>query len=32
MKQIREIIEKIYDDENLRQTIVPLFLGNPGLG
>lgn len=32
MKQTREIIEKVYDNEDLRKTVVPLFIGNPGLG
>ena len=32
MKNIREIIEKIYNNEELRETCIPLFLGNPGIG
>jgi hypothetical protein len=32
MNRIKEVLEKIYNDENLRETIVPLFIGNPGLG
>jgi len=31
MKQIKEVLEKVYNTE-LRKTIVPLFIGNPGLG
>lgn len=32
MNQIKEILEKVYTNDSLRKTIVPLFLGNPGLG
>jgi hypothetical protein len=32
MKKIREILEKVYESPELRKTVVPLFLGNPGLG
>ena len=32
MKQIQEVLEKTYDDLELRQSIVPLFLSNPGIG
>lgn len=32
MKQIKEILNKVYDDEELRNTIVPLFISSPGLG
>jgi hypothetical protein len=32
MKKITEILTKIYDDEELRQTCIPLFLSSPGLG
>jgi len=32
MKSIKNIISKIYDDEQLRQTCIPLFLSNPGMG
>ena len=32
MKDINEILEKTYTNKELRQSIVPLFIGNPGLG
>ncbi len=32
MKNIRNVLEGIYSDKELRETIVPLFMGNPGLG
>jgi hypothetical protein len=32
MKQITEVLTKVYDNESLRRSIVPLFIGNPGLG
>lgn len=32
MKQIKEILEKIYTNKELRRSIVPLFLSNPGMG
>jgi hypothetical protein len=32
MKNIKNILEKVYSNEELRKTIVPLFIGNPGLG
>ena len=32
MKKITETLTKIYDDEELRQTCIPLFLSNPGIG
>lgn len=32
MKQMLEVIEKIYDNEELRNTCIPLFLSNPGIG
>jgi hypothetical protein len=31
-KDIKKILSGIYDNIELRQTIVPLFLSNPGLG
>lgn len=31
MNTIKPILEGIYNDVELRKTIVPLFLGNPGL-
>ena len=32
MKEIKEILEKIYNNDELRKTIVPLFISNPGMG
>ena len=32
MKQVKEILEKVYTTPSLRKSIVPLFIGNPGLG
>jgi len=32
MKQIEEILNKIYHNQDLRKSIVPLFIGDPGLG
>lgn len=32
MKNIKEILEKVYTNSELRKSIVPLFIGNPGLG
>jgi len=32
MKNIKEILEKVYNSKELRKSIVPLFIGNPGLG
>ena len=32
MKKIKEILEKIYVDNELRKNVIPLFIGNPGLG
>lgn len=32
MNEITEILEKVYEDHELRKTIVPLFISNPGLG
>jgi hypothetical protein len=32
MKRIEEILERTYEDKELRKSIVPLFIGNPGLG
>lgn len=31
MKNIKTILERVYDDPELRKTIIPLFLGNPGV-
>lgn len=32
MKEVKDILEKVYSNEDLRKSIVPLFIGNPGLG
>lgn len=32
MKKITKVLTKVYDNESLRKTVVPLFIGNPGLG
>jgi hypothetical protein len=32
MRELIEIITKIYEDEDLRNTCIPLFLSNPGMG
>lgn len=32
MKKIEEILERTYENGELRKSIVPLFIGNPGLG
>lgn len=32
MKQILEVIEPIYNNLELRSTVVPLFISNPGIG
>lgn len=32
MNRVKDILEKVYSDEILRQMIVPLFIGDPGLG
>ena len=32
MKDIKTVLEKTYSTPSLRRTIVPLFIGNPGLG
>ena len=32
MKKIKEILEGVYSSPELRSSIVPLFLGDPGLG
>ena len=32
MKRIEGILERVYEDNELRKSIVPLFIGNPGLG
>jgi hypothetical protein len=32
MAHIEPVLEKIYTDPDLRSSVVPLFLGNPGMG
>lgn len=32
MKRIKGILEGVYSTDSLRRTVVPLFIGNPGLG
>lgn len=32
MKQMKKILEKVYTNTNLRKRIVPLFIGDPGIG
>lgn len=32
MKKMQEVLEKVYNVPELRKSIVPLFIGNPGLG
>lgn len=32
MKRIYEVLEGVYNNDSLRKTIVPLFIGNPGGG
>lgn len=32
MKQMKQILEGVYSDLELRQIIVPLFMSNPGIG
>lgn len=32
MKRIYEVLEGVYSNDSLRRTIVPLFVGNPGIG
>jgi len=32
MKQIKEVLEGVYNNLDLRKSIVPLFIGNPGMG
>ena len=29
---MKEVLEKVYKSKELRKSIVPLFIGNPGLG
>lgn len=32
MKKVKEVLEKVYSNHELRKSVVPLFIGNPGLG
>lgn len=32
MNKVKDVLEKVYSNDSLRKTIVPLFIGNPGLG
>jgi hypothetical protein len=32
VKRIKNVLNGIYENEKLRKSIVPLFIGNPGLG
>ena len=32
MNKIKDVLAKVYDNESLRRSIVPLFIGDPGLG
>ncbi len=32
MKEIREVLKKVYEHKELRKSVVPLFIGNPGMG
>mgnify|MGYP003649600183 CR=1 FL=1 len=32
MKVIIDVLEKVYNNKQLRKSVVPLFIGNPGLG
>lgn len=32
MRNIKKILEKVYNNDSLRKSVVPLFIGNPGLG
>ena len=32
MKKVKEVLEKVYNNDELRKSVVPLFIGNPGLG
>lgn len=32
MKEMEEVLEKVYDNKELRKSVVPLFIGDPGLG
>ena len=32
MNKVKEVLQGVYDNPDLRKSIVPLFIGNPGLG
>lgn len=32
MRVIKQVLHGIYENSELRKSIVPLFIGNPGLG
>lgn len=32
MRRIEEVLEKVYSNKELRSSVVPLFIGDPGLG
>jgi len=32
MEKMKEVLEGVYSDPELRKKVVPLFIGNPGLG
>jgi MoxR-like ATPase len=32
MLKLKQVLEKVYETPSLRKSIVPLFIGNPGLG
>lgn len=32
MQEITEILEKVYNNESLRKSVIPLFISNPGMG
>lgn len=32
MQNVKSVLEGVYENAELRKTIVPLFIGNPGLG
>lgn len=32
MKEMPSVLEKVYANDSLRRSVVPLFIGNPGLG
>jgi len=32
MNKVYEVLEGVYNNDSLRRTVVPLFIGNSGLG